>query len=148
MVRGALRRGWAGLAAGAVLAGFLVLQLTANQVFDAPRTALFDLYERTAPRLRGSAPVMIVAIDEASLSRIGQWPWPRQQQAQLIGGILRQHPAAVGVDLFWPEPDKQSPEEWVRQAGPLPQGAAEALARMPTHDQQLAQVLASGPVAI
>jgi serine phosphatase RsbU (regulator of sigma subunit) len=148
VVRAPIRRGWGGLAAVVVLAGFVGLQLAANPVFDAPRTTLFDLYERTAPRLRGSAPVVIVAIDEASLSRIGQWPWPRQLQARLISGILRQRPAAVGIDLLWPEPDTQSPEEWIRQAGPLPPGAAEALAKMPAHDQELADVLASGPVVI
>lgn len=143
-----VRRGWAELAAGVVLACFLVLQLFASAVFDPPRMALFDLYERTAPRLRSTAPVVIVAVDEASLSRIGQWPWPRQLQARLIGDIVRQRPAAVGVDLLWPEADKQSPEEWRRQAGPLPPDAAAALARLPAHDQLLADALASGPVVI
>lgn len=146
-VRGQPRR-WATLAAGVVLGCFLIVQLVAGAVFDAPRMALFDLYERSAPRLRGAAPVVVVAVDEASLSRIGQWPWPRQLQARLIGAILRQGPAAVGVDLLWPEADKQSPEEWRRQAGPLPPDAIEALAKLPSHDQLLADALASGPVVI
>jgi adenylate cyclase len=145
---GAIRRNWSTLAAGVVLACFVILQLGAPWVFAAPRLALFDFYERTLPRIRGTKPVVVVAVDEASLAKIGQWPWPRQIQAQLVANIVRAGPAALGVDVLWPEPDKLSPEQWVRQAGPLPPAAAEALGRMPTHDGLLRDAIASGPVVI
>jgi serine phosphatase RsbU (regulator of sigma subunit)/CHASE2 domain-containing sensor protein len=85
---------------------FLAAQLLAPGLFDASRLGLFDYYQHIAPRHRqaGQAPVVIVAIDDASLRALGQWPWPRTTQAKLVEAILAGHPAAVGVDAFWPEP--------------------------------------------
>jgi serine phosphatase RsbU (regulator of sigma subunit) len=61
------------------------------------------------PRSRASAPAIIVAIDERALDARGQWPWPRTVMAELLRGILAAGPAAVGVDLFFAEPDRASP---------------------------------------
>ena len=52
---------------------------------------------------------MIVAIDERALDARGQWPWPRTLMAELLRAILAAGPAAVGVDLFFAEPDRASP---------------------------------------
>jgi len=73
------------------------------------RDAVFDTYQRLMPRSRASAPAMIVAIDEPALDARGQWPWPRTLMAELLRGILATRPAAVGVDLFFAEPDRLSP---------------------------------------
>jgi len=73
------------------------------------RSALFDGYQRLFPRERQSAPAIIVAIDEHALERHGQWPWPRTRVAQLIAGIAAAGPAAIGVDLLFPERDRFSP---------------------------------------
>ena len=145
---GAVARGWRGFAAAVMLICVLVIQLGAASVFELPRLALFDLYERTSPRVRTTAPVVIVAVDESSLARIGQWPWPRQTVAQLITDVQRGGPAALGVDLIWPEPDEQSPEQWVRRAGELPPALAAAVGRLPAHDRLLADALQLGPTAI
>ena len=40
-------------------------------------------YQFRAPRERVSAPAVIVDVDEASLARYGQWPWPRTLLARL-----------------------------------------------------------------
>jgi serine phosphatase RsbU (regulator of sigma subunit)/CHASE2 domain-containing sensor protein len=143
-----LGQGWGRRAAWPVLIVFVILQVAAGSIFDAPRLALFDFYQRTMPRYRDSDPVKIVAIDNASLAAVGQWPWPRQIDAQLIHKILDQHPAALGIDLLWSEPDRQSPEEWLRQATDLPQGVADALRQLPSHDSLLRNALAAGPVVI
>ena len=37
----------------------------------------FDTFQRLHPREFQNAPVRIVDIDEESLRRYGQWPWPR-----------------------------------------------------------------------
>ena len=95
----------------------LVLLLVAIAVLLAPppravrvlRLALFDAYQFRAPRERLSGPAVIVEIDEASLARHGQWPWPRTLLAALIEQIDRGRPAAIGIDLVMPEPDRLSP---------------------------------------
>ncbi|GMR03463.1 MAG: adenylate/guanylate cyclase domain-containing protein [Thermodesulfovibrionia bacterium] len=52
--------------------------------------------------------ILIVAIDEKSLSEYGRWPWNRRLQAELIEKIFEGRPKVVAVDIFYPEPE--SPE--------------------------------------
>ena len=89
-----------------VLLAFLAVQLAAPDLFSPRRLALFDLYQRIAPRHRDAAlaPVVIVAVDDASLKALGQWPWPRALQARLVSAIQNGHPAALGIDALWSEP--------------------------------------------
>jgi serine phosphatase RsbU (regulator of sigma subunit)/CHASE2 domain-containing sensor protein len=143
-----LGQDWGRRAAWPTLIAFLVLQGAFGSIFTTPRLALFDLYERTMPRYRDSDPVKIVAIDDASLAKYGQWPWPRQISAQLIRAILDQHPLALGIDMFWSEPDQQSPEEWLKQAGNIPPAISDALRQLPSHDSLLRDALVAGPVVI
>jgi serine phosphatase RsbU (regulator of sigma subunit) len=89
-----------------VLLVFLAVQVAAPDLFSPRRLALFDLYQRVAPRHRDAAlaPVVIVAVDDASLKALGQWPWPRALQARLIATIQAGRPAALGIDALWSEP--------------------------------------------
>ncbi len=142
--------GWGRRAAWAVLIPFLVLQLAAPALFDAPRFALFDSYQRLFTRDQHTDAVVIVAIDDQSLKKVGQWPWPRQIQARLIAKILEAGPAALGIDMLWPEADQLSPEQWLRHIGDgrLSAPAVSELQALPRHDDLLARTLAGKPVAI
>lgn len=71
---------------------------------------LFDGYQQLFPRERKSSPAIIVAIDEKSLARYGQWPWPRARTAELLRRVAADEPAAIGVDILFPEPDGTSPD--------------------------------------
>lgn len=53
--------------------------------------------------------VVIIDIDEASLKRVGRWPWGRDQMARLSTALFeRYHVAAVGFDVVFAEPDRSS----------------------------------------
>jgi adenylate cyclase len=69
------------------------------------RYASFDQFQRWHPRPHDDAPVRIVDIDDESLRRIGQWPWPRDRVAQLLAAITAQQPASVAVDIVYAERD-------------------------------------------
>lgn len=62
--------------------------------------------------LRGSAVrppsdrVVIVAIDDRSLSEIGQWPWTRDLVARLVRELRRLGASVVSVDVLLAEPDR------------------------------------------
>src|SRR5574341_1239083 len=60
------------------------------------------------PRVRDTAPAVIVEIDERALDARGQWPWPRSEVAELMRAIVAAKPAAVGVDLLFVEPDRSA----------------------------------------
>jgi adenylate cyclase len=140
--------GWGRRAACAVLILFLALQAAIPSLFNAPRIGLFDAYQRALPRTQLHKGVVIVAIDDASLTRIGQWPWPHQITAALVSRILKGKPLALGIDMLWPEQDRQSPEQWLKEAGALPPSLTAALRQLPRHDALLGEALGAGPVAI
>ncbi|CAN7340311.1 CHASE2 domain-containing protein [Pseudoduganella sp. LjRoot289] len=134
----------------------LVLALVFAVLLAAPgegllpglRLSLFDTYQRTMPRERMSGPVEIVAIDEASLKRYGQWPWPRTRLAELIDRMNAQQPLAIGLDIFMPEADTTSPEAL---AARLPAGEIalkDRLLKLPAYDEVLAESIRKAPVVL
>ena len=116
----------------------MVLLAAEPQFVHALRNALFDGYQRLFPRERRSAPAVIVAIDEQALERHGQWPWPRTKIAQLIAGIAAAKPAAIGVDLLFPERDRFSPAEVAQEVQELSADVARRLRSLPSNDAALA----------
>src|SRR5215468_3829331 len=48
--------------------------------------------------------VVIVAIDESSLARLGRWPWPRARLAELIDRLDAAGVAAIGLDVVLDQP--------------------------------------------
>ena len=112
------------------------------------RMALFDGYQKLAPRKRASAPAVIVAIDEKSLQELGQWPWPRTTVAALIEAIAKNEPAAIGVDVLMPELDRMSPASIAGLIEKLDPKLAQRLAQLPSNDSVLANTLRRHPVAL
>lgn len=47
---------------------------------------------------------IIVAIDDASLGRIGRWPWPRSVHADLVDRLSAYGVEVIGYDVNFPEP--------------------------------------------
>jgi adenylate cyclase len=100
-------RRWPIWIAGLAMLGLLLgLQATYTPAHRTLQLALFDAYQRIWPRERQSAPAVIVAIDEASLAKYGQWPWPRSELARLVDAISAFKPAAIGIDMLFPEADR------------------------------------------
>jgi adenylate cyclase len=67
------------------------------------------LTELSVYKLKDSTNVIIVDIDEESLEKYGQWPWPRIINAKLIGQISLLHPSGIGVNIIFSEKDRTSP---------------------------------------
>ena len=112
------------------------------------RLALFDSYQRSFPRKRESAPAVIVAIDEASLTAHGQWPWPRSVLARLLALIGRAGPAAIGLDLLLPEPDRLSAAQLASSLPGVGPRLRSELAKLPDGDALLAGTLRRLPVTL
>jgi adenylate cyclase len=112
------------------------------------RMALFDSYQKVAPRKRVSAPAVIVAIDEKSLQELGQWPWPRTTVAELIEAVAKNGPAAIGVDVLMPEFDRMSPASIAGLIEKMDFKLAQRLAQLPSNDSVLATTLRRHPVAL
>jgi adenylate cyclase len=96
------------LLAAAVPAGVVYgLTVLDSPVVQALRDLVFDNYQRLSPRLYNpELPIRVIAIDEESLARHGQWPWPRQLMAQLVDRLGAAGAAAIGLDIALPEPER------------------------------------------
>jgi serine phosphatase RsbU (regulator of sigma subunit)/CHASE2 domain-containing sensor protein len=117
-------------------------------VVGAMRLAWLDGYQKLSPRYRHSAPAIIVAVDEGSLDRFGQWPWPRSLVAKLIDRIAASGPAAIGVDILFPEPDRLSPEWLAPSVASADPKLAERLAKLPRYDAILSASIRAAPAVL
>lgn len=107
--------------------------------------AVFDAYQRSLPRPYHPAPVRIVDIDEASLARLGQWPWPRTKVAELVSRLRDLGAASIASDFIFAEPDRTSPS-WLAAEWRKEPGVEELLDRLPDHDVALAAEFRHGNV--
>jgi adenylate cyclase len=112
-----------------------------GNIIDRQRRSVFDYYQRLAPRTYQETPVRIVDIDDASLARVGQWPWPRSAVAAMVSRLAASGARAIAFDIVFAEPDRTSPSQtlavWAADGvavGPL----QKSLATVPDHDALLA----------
>ncbi|GLX15528.1 adenylate/guanylate cyclase domain-containing protein [Pseudomonas straminea] len=131
----------------AMLLGLCVVFLLDPVPVQKARNAVFDQYQRLQPRAYQEVPVRVVDLDEESLKRIGQWPWPRTQVADMVQRLEQAGAAAVVFDVLFAEPDRTSPEQLLR-GNLLPPTLATQLAALPDHDEQFAEVLKRSNVVL
>ena len=105
------------------------------------RLSWFDACQLLLPRARVSAPALVVDIDDVSVAQHGQWPWPRTLLADLIERVAAGDPAAIGIDILMPEPDRLSPDRLPAVVRRLPADLAERLAALESNDAALGRVL-------
>ena len=55
-------------------------------------------------------PVSIVDIDEKSLKKLGQWPWPRTRIADLVANLTKLGAVVIAFDVIFSEPDRLNPD--------------------------------------
>ena len=142
-----MRRGWGWLVPIAALAAVTLLTLADPPALRLLRNAAFDQYQRWQPRVPTTMPVRIVDIDDESLRRLGQWPWPRTRVAELVAILERARPASIALDIVLAEPDRTSPSALLQGAA-VPPATAHYLKSLPNHDEVLAGTLAHSNVAI
>lgn len=141
---GWLRRAWLPLLCAAVALVSVLTQPVALQVL---RNAQFDQFQRWQPRPYVDAGVVVVDVDDESLRRQGQWPWPRTRVAQLLDALRAQGAIVVAMDVLLVEPDRTSPQRVAAQ-WPLAPSVRQALDALPDHDQVLAHSLGNGGVVL
>ena len=95
------------------IAGVLLIQANALGIKNSGRSASLDFYTTLNPFEGGQDLLddfLFIDIDEASLSALGQWPWPRVIFARAMKKILAAEPMVVGVDILQAETDRFNPD--------------------------------------
>ncbi|HKZ53796.1 MAG TPA: adenylate/guanylate cyclase domain-containing protein [Candidatus Acidoferrales bacterium] len=86
------------------------------QFIDSLEVRTYD----TRFRVRGRTPprpeIVIVAIDQATLERLGSWPFSRLEYARLLDNLTADGARVIGLDINFPKPDTKSGLQAVQQA--------------------------------
>ncbi|MBI1215612.1 MAG: CHASE2 domain-containing protein [Alphaproteobacteria bacterium] len=116
------------------------LQYGETNFLNPLRNLVFDTYNRILPRHPGNG-VAIVDIDEDSLSRIGQWPWPHTVIGELTKDLRKMGARSVGFDIVFAEPDRTSPGNLARRLPVTPETGPiiESLETMQDNDEVFAK---------
>jgi serine phosphatase RsbU (regulator of sigma subunit) len=143
----AAAREWLGKGRGRWLGMAVAVIFTAAILLPDPgplpplRVWAFDTYQARLPRTRVLDPAVIVAVDDQSLRRIGQWPWSRDVLARLIDRIAERQPAAIAVDMLFTEPDRSSPDRLADYLSSRDRALAKRLSELRPNDDILAESL-------
>lgn len=106
-----LIREW--LLIGLVLLPFTVyLSLSPGLALNNP---LYDSLRRLTP-LPVDPQILLVTIDEQSLKKLGQWPWPRSVHADLIDRLSAARPAGILFDVIFSEPGEAADDQRLADA--------------------------------
>ncbi|MBN1141692.1 MAG: CHASE2 domain-containing protein [Deltaproteobacteria bacterium] len=139
--------GW-GLAFTLVSGALFLFHPTLTQPLDA---IIQDRHLRSFPDNHPGDRPVIIDLDEKSLQCYGQWPWPRYRVARLLDKIAALHPAAVGLDMIFPEPDGSSAGRVLNdleQTFQIQLRADRLPAALSDNDTILAASLAKGPFVL
>ena len=135
----------------AMLAGFLFLYYANPYPVQFLRLKVFDYYQqqklRDIPPPQGK-PVTIIDLDENSLSEIGQWPWPRDVIARMVGNLMQMGAVLVAFDVTFPEPDRMNPAGIADDIKGLDEETKNKLRAIPSNDEIFAKMIKKSRVVL
>ena len=127
-----------GLLAFAIFISFLPI-LNPLQIFSSLQNYSFDTFQRILPReVYPEDPVVIIDIDDRALAEIGQWPWSRNQLANLTNQAYAA--AALGFDIVFAEPDRTNPKNLIASYS-LNEELTKELIALPSNDELFAEAI-------
>jgi adenylate cyclase len=124
----------------------LLVGLAALRIVDPPpvqelRVRTFDAFQLIDPRVKTIRPVTIVDIDEPSLKKFGQWPWPRTHMADMVINLTNLGALAIGFDVVFSEPDRLNPAVAADTMRYLDELTRSKLRGLPSNDQIFADAV-------
>ena len=140
--------GYARLICLALLLGLAVLRVADPAPVQELRVRVFDTFQRIEPRVKTARPVTIIDIDEKSLAKYGQWPWPRTRIADMVINLSRLGAAAIALDVLFPEPDRLNPDAVADTMRYLDDATRSRLRTLPSNDQILADAIKRARVVL
>jgi adenylate cyclase len=140
--------GYARLLSLALLIGFAALRIADPAAVEELRVRIFDTFQVVEPRVKTAKPVVIVDIDEKSLAKLGQWPWPRTRIADLVTNLTRLGAVVIAFDILFAEPDRLNPAVAAETIRNLDEETKKKLRSLPSNDQVLADAIRQSRVVM
>ena len=88
-----------------LVSALILLRVYDPAIVEQVRLNTFDQYIKTLPKEK-SNDIVLVNIGEKSLGKIGQFPWPRHEYAQMISDLRTINAGYIGFTIMFPEPDR------------------------------------------
>src|SRR6266478_3149286 len=144
----ARRFGYDRLVCLALLIGLAAFRIADPAPVEELRVRTFDTFQLIDPRVKTARPVTIIDIDEKSLAKLGQWPWPRTRIADLIAGLTRLGAVVIGFDIVFAEPDRLNPDVAADTIRNLDEETRAKLLMLPSNDQIFADAMRRSRVVL
>ena len=131
-----------------LLVALLFLRIADPAPLQELRLRAFDIFQQIRPRVATQRPVVIVDIDEKSLGKLGQWPWPRTRVADLIARLGKLGALVIGFDVVFAEPDRLSPQLAADGFRNLDEETRNKLRALPSNEQVMADAMRQAKVVL
>lgn len=127
----------------ALLLLLLALRFSGQDWVQLVQHRAFDEMMRLNPRPYQAVPVRVIDIDDESLARLGQWPWPRTTLARVVRRLNELGAASIVFDAVFAEPDRSSPARAAASWPSTPEAERlkAAAARLPDNDEAFAAAM-------
>jgi len=131
-----------------VLIGAMLLFRQEPRFLQTARLKLFDLYQQQFPRPYQPVQVRIIDLDDATLEKTGQWPWPRVKVAELVMKLANAGTAVIAFDIVFAEADRTSPKQILPLWASLNEveGLKPMAEQLADHDAVLADIIGQAAV--
>ncbi|PHR70811.1 MAG: adenylate/guanylate cyclase domain-containing protein [Arcobacter sp.] len=87
----------------------LVSKIYFNEFTSSLDGQIRDYMFKTRGEIKTQDNIIIIDIDEKSLSELGQWPWPRNKVAKILEQLALAGIGVIGLDIVFAELDQSSP---------------------------------------
>src|SRR3954471_15052568 len=131
-----------------LLVAFAALRVWDPAPVEEIRIRTFDTFQRIDPRKKTIRPVTIVDIDDKSLEKLGQWPWPRTRIADLVTELTRLGAVGIAFDAAFSEPDRLNPAFAADTFRHLDEETRVKLRALPSNDQIFADAIKASRVVL
>ena len=142
------RFGFSRLICVVLLIGIAALRMADFAPVEELRVRTFDFYQRFDPRVKTARPITIIDIDEPSLKKLGQWPWPRTYIADMVINLANLGALTIAFDIVFSEPDRLNPDIAAKTMRYLDELTRSRLRELPSNDQALADAIRRARVVL
>ena len=118
----------------ALCIGLFALRVADPAFIEQTRLNVFDQYIQTLEDK--SSDVIMLSIDEPTLEKLGQYPFPRHTYAQMISDLRNANAGMIAFTIMFPEPDRFGGDEvfasWIKDNGIILSQQADSRGRSDT----------------
>ena len=140
--------GYARLFCVGLLIALAALRIADPAGLEEIRLRTFDTFQLIDPRVKTARPVTIIDIDEKSLAKLGQWPWPRTRIADMIINLTRLGAVVIAFDIVFAEPDRLNTDAVADTIRYLDEVTRAKLRALPSNDQIFAEAIRRSRVVL